>query len=132
MDGGTEAAGALISAFSGATALDAMDGNDADMNLQRSASVAEGRSDGADRIDPRIASNGQRPEAERRGSTPLLAGGLWKVQSMERGGGAGRSPPALALTGLGKKKPILPINLGARGTGAVWRENSTPAAARSF
>jgi hypothetical protein len=55
----------------------------------------------------------------------LSGQGLWKVQG-ERS--AVRSPPFT-----NKKRPIIAPGMGARSSGAVWRESSAPAAGqRSF
>jgi len=112
-DGGTAAADTLMQAIGGNSA-DKVDASESDM--KRSSSVADARTD----------ADGNDKDGRRRSSTPLLAGGgLWKVQSMERG--------SRSHSGAGKKtRPVLPTNLGARSSGAAWRENSAPVSLRPF
>jgi hypothetical protein len=126
LDGGTEAADNLMQAISGDANADKVDGIEVEAVPQR-------RTEDSDRAELRGAASGGEGSVAtggRRSTTPMLAGpgGLWKVQS-ERGTGRSPSP----YTGLGKKRPVFSSSgLGARSAGAIWRENSAPAATRSF
>jgi len=147
-DGGTAASETLLQAMGGSSAADAVDGNET--QPMRPASCAEDRFDKEKR---ELKSGGKRRSGSickensealggtagrRSTSTPGGVGscknkqeapeGVWKVHSMERGSPGSRSP----YTGLGKKRPVLPTGLGARSTGAVWREQSAPASTRNF
>lgn len=132
MDGGTQASESMFKAAKAmggtASTVDTVDG---DADDQRSPSkTGKMEADCDARPEPRGNSSGG--DGGKRSNTPLLAGGNhWKVQNsakvqnMERG-----SPSRSSYTGagIGKKRPILPT--GLRSAGAVWRENSAPAATR--
>lgn len=121
LDGGTEAADKLSQAFGGGGSGGAAEGGEpSEADVVRSPSVNE------ERNESRLGRESPERAAAERSNTPLLSGGLWKVQGIDSRGS--RSP----YTGLGKKRPVLASGLGARGSGAVWRENSAPAATRGF
>jgi len=121
MDGGTGAAADLMQAMGGTSADEAA-------GPVRSGGPAEVQEKAdAERLNHTRGSSGG---AGQRSTTPLMnGGGLWKVQSMDRT--SGRTPP-YTPGGIGKKRPVLPTGVGARSAGAVWRENSAPAAQRNF
>jgi len=127
MDGGTESAGELMNAMQatgGSSAADAVDGNEA--LAIRPSSRSEDRSKKGG--DAPGSASGRRSFSTGGVGTrkSKVDEGHWKVHGIPLERGAGRSPAG----GLGKKRSVLPT--GTRSTGAVWRENSAPAATRGF
>lgn len=121
MDGGTGAGDTLMQAMGGSSAADAVDGNEA-FGI-RPSSKQEDRSKCGE-LTPGSASGRRSFSTGGVGTRKKVDEGLWKVHSTPlRGAG---SPGG----GLGKKRSVLPT--GTRSTGAVWRENSAPAATRGF
>jgi len=121
LDGGTEASNMLSQAFRDPGSGGAADGGEpSEPEAGRSSSVAD------DRSESRLGRESPERNLTDRSATPLLSGGLWKVQGMD---GSGKRSP---YSGIGKKRPVLASGIGARGSGAVWRENSAPAATRGF
>lgn len=129
MDGGTAAADSLLQAMGGMGSASAVDmaEESSETGMQRSASAAE------ERLDGTHGSSTGSMDVRKNTSTPLLTGnGLWKVQSLGE-----RGQPRAGAVGIAKKRPsVLPLSpslaAGARSPGAGWRENSAPAALRSF
>jgi hypothetical protein len=119
LDGGTGAADSLYQAMGGA----AMGASPADVmrsDPERCVSVAE---DQLTLHDDRLEQCADAAEvgSGRRSVTPLIRNqGHWKVE---------HGP---ARTVYSKKRPVLAPGMATRSTGAVWRENSAPAATRGF